>query len=136
MKYDTKDKIQLQAIYKRLDELIIRGKIVELTEVRKSRTNAQNKYLHALFGIIANELGYECEEIKDLAKFSCPMMKYQKKSKLFFKSTSKLNTKEMSEFTDWIRNWGATMGVYLPSSEEYYANQFYIDNQINRDKYY
>lgn len=48
----------------------------------------------------------------------------------YVRSTASLNTAEFAEYTDKIRNWMATFGLYIPSPEERKkANGILDDNE-------
>ena len=87
------------------------------------------------------ELGYTIVEAKTMLKRMYsnaePSMVYQKKGYKFLRSTTTMNTKELTCFIEWIRNYAATeAGIYIPTSEEYLINQYNIDKQIEQNKQY
>jgi hypothetical protein len=63
-------------------------------------------------------------------------MIYEKKGEKHLKESKKLNNKECSEFVEWIRNYSAQNGLYIPDAEEYKTNKFNIDKEINKNKEY
>lgn len=134
MKYNlsnTLDKKQAETKFKWLCE---KGKEIELTEKRKVRTIQQNKYLHVLFCIWGLEYGYTLDESKTTIKRNCPFGCYEKKGEKFLIKTSKMDTKELTVFIDWFRNWSANNGFYLLSSEEYLIEKTRIDREIEKSK--
>ena len=87
------------------------------------------------------ELGYTIVEAKTMLKRMYsnaePSMVYQKKGYKFLRSTTTMDTKELTNFIEWIRNYAATDGcIYIPTSEEYLINQYNIDKQIEQNKKY
>ena len=124
-----------KAAYK-LDELIKSGKVIELTEKRKKRTISQNAYMHVVFSLLAIELGYTLEETKTVMKRECHFMVYDKDGMKFLKRTRDLNTKELTDFIEWIRNYAGNIGLYIPASEEYLINQSEINKEIYKNKEY
>ena len=109
---------------------------IELRKIIPKRTLNLNKYLHVCISIFAIEFGYTLEESKILLKRKCDFMVYDKNANKFLKQTSKLNNKECSEFVEWIRNYSADKGCYIPDADEYKENQFSIDKEINKNKQY
>ena len=63
-------------------------------------------------------------------------MRYEKNSNVYLKSTAKLNTKELTEFIEWVRNYSSLNGCYLPTPEEYLEQKFNIDKDIDYNKQY
>ena len=52
------------------------------------------------------------------------------------KQTRKLDTKQLTDFIDWVRTFAGMHGCYIPTPDEYIQNQFDIDREINRHKEY
>ena len=63
-------------------------------------------------------------------------MRYVKNNKQFLKETASLDTKEMTDFIEWLINYAAQEGLFIPSSEEYIINQLFFDKQIDSQKQY
>ena len=141
MKYDLTNSIDATSAQLYLDKLIEEGAKIELKKIRGKRTLKQNSYFHVVITIFAMELGYTIEEAKTMLKRMYsnaePSMIYQKKGYKFLRSTTTMDTKELTNFIEWIRNYAATdAGIYIPTSEEYLINQFNIDKQIEQNKQY
>lgn len=136
MKYNTQQPIEIEKAKSKLDFLISKGSIIELTEKRQKRTIKQNSYLHVLFSLYAVEFGYTLEESKITLKRECNFMTYKKNNFIFLKKTSHLNTKELTDFIEWIRNYSSNNGLYLPTSDEYLQNYTEIDAGIEACKQY
>ena len=120
----------------RLKVLIDKGAKIELTEIKGKRTIRQNSYLHVCISLFAIEFGYTLDEAKTLLKRQCEFMKYSKNGQLFLKRTRDMDTKELTEFIEWIRNYSSQQGLYLPTSEEYLLHRFEIDKEIEQNKNY
>jgi len=101
-----------------LEKLRERKAFVELKEVRKARTNQQNKYLHAIITEWACEVGYTLQEMKYNIKAALGYV-YHKNGCVMYRETSKMNTEELSIFTDKLRKLAAEQGVYLMSPDEF-----------------
>ena len=101
-----------------LAKLIERKAFIELREVKAKRTNQQNAYLHAILTEWACECGYTLAEMKCAAKAACGYV-YHKGGVVMYRETSKMDTKELSDFTEKLRNVAAQQDVYLMSPEEF-----------------
>lgn len=111
---------------------------IELKEIKKQRSLAQNRYLHLLLGYFASEFGYDLESVKyDIFKIMLNKdiflrertNKYGKNVK-YVRSTTTLDTGELSLAIDRFRNWSASeAGFYLPEANEYDA-LFEAEKQI------
>lgn len=136
MIYNLTDILDQTKLMVRINQLIQDGKTIELKEVREKRTIAQNKYIHKLFEIFGNETGYTADEAKTLLKRECPFMRYEKNGKPFLKHTSEMDTKELSEFTEWCIEYAGKNGIFLPTPEEYLKHQNEIEKELNKNKKY
>lgn len=96
-------------------EIIVRKK-------RSRRSGEQNRYFHAICGILGKELGYEKEQMKDILK-----MKFLKKERVieatgeiieYLEHTSRLNKTEFADFTSEVIRWAEQLGIILPLPEE------------------
>ena len=134
MIYNLEKPTDREKFNKRIPGLLEGEKIVELREVRRRRTLDQNSYLHVLFTIWAVEYGYTMQEAKTLIKRRCPFMVYEKNGDKFVKQTSKMDTGELTEFIDWFRSWSSQNGLYLPTPEEYYQEQYFYHNLGEQNK--
>ncbi len=110
--------------------------VIELKKIRKKRTINQNAYLHCLITLFGIELGYTIEEAKTLLKRECEFMRYEKKGAVYLKQTRGMNTKELSDFITWIRNFAGKAGMYLPTAEDYQRNWIEIERTIESNKNY
>ena len=134
MKYDLTSKSDITAFKFKVDYLIEKQKKVNLTSIREARSVKQNSYVHVAITLFAIEYGYTLNEAKTLLKRECTFMYYEKNNMMFLKSTAVLNSKEMTDFIEFIRNYAGQQGLYIPSSEEYLQNKFNIDRQIESNK--
>lgn len=134
MKYDLANTYELNSARTYFDRLVKDKRVIELIRVTEKRTLQQNKYVHVLFSLWAIEYGYNMTEAKTIVKRQCPWMRYEKNGDQFLRSTADMTTDELGQFIDWFRNWSADNGYYLPSAEEYLANQYRIDNDIESKK--
>ena len=63
MVYDLSSDFQRKSFLARIDNLIEKGAVVELTE-KAFRSPNQNRYLHLLIGVVAIETGNTLEDAK------------------------------------------------------------------------
>lgn len=136
MKLDLSNDIHRNKFKTYCNKLYSSNKKVEIKEVREPRTIKQNAYLHVCITLYAIEFGYSLEEAKTDLKRQCGFMVYEKSDKKFLKRTRYLNTKELTDFIEWIRNYASMNGLYIPNSEEYLIHKFDIDSEIDRHKKY
>lgn len=136
MIYDLSNIIESASLISRFNKLNEDNKVVELKEIKPKRSIKQNAYLHVIFQLFGIHFGLTLDESKTELKRQCPFMKYEKKGKPFLKKTSKMDSKELTEFVDWVRNFSSTNGCYLPSSEQYLEGQVSIDKTISQHKQY
>ena len=136
MIFDTTKQIDRNRLFSRLDALLNNGCTVELKEVKKRRTIAQNAYLHVCITLFAIDYGCDIENAKYILKANCPFMHEWKDDTKIVKQTRKLDTKQLTDFIDWVRTFAGMHGCYIPTPDEYIQNQFDIDREINRHKEY
>ena len=120
MIYDCSESGETQKMYKRLEFLVLHAKTIEVKEVREKRTLNQNSYLHLLLAYFGLNFGYTKEEAKKMFKeeINKELFRYEKKGREFFRSSSDLDTKEMTIAIERFRNLSANQGCYLPSADE------------------
>ena len=95
---------------------------VIIRKYKKQRSNSQNRYMHYVFNLIANETGNDMEDIKEAMK-----LKYLESEERVIagqivrkaKSTTELNTAEQEEFMDKVRHfWLDFIGLMIPLPNE------------------
>ena len=112
-------------------KLLSDGSKIELKKISPPRTIKMNSYVHVLFQLWGNHFGYSLDEAKQIVKRSLSYY-YQKNNTLFLRKTSEMNSRDLSEFIDRFRNWSASEGCYLPTSEEYLLRHFDYSQEIER----
>lgn len=136
MIYDTSQELQVNKLLSRLDALLSKKCIIELTEKKNNRTVSQNSYLHVCITLFAIETGFNLEDAKQLLKRACHFMHTFDGDKIKTKLTRDLNTQELTDFIEWIRTFSAMQGNYIPTADEYKLNKFAIDSEIEKFKEY
>lgn len=140
MKYNTKTQA-IEAI-KRLQQLIDREAIVEITEKKKSKSVSQNAYLHAILSMAAIHFGLTLDEVKQVMKHSAGnMVSYgwiirSVRGFQTYRSIATFNNPEINLFIEHVRNFSQTHDCYLPTPMEYKQNKIEYDNEITKQKQY
>lgn len=117
--------------------------MVELTEKKAQRSLQQNAYLHTILAYFGTEVGETMEYVKDkYFKALCNSDlfvrevddKYLGRIKVL-RSSSDLNTEEMTLAIERFRNWAAGEGYYIPSPDEHRLIQ-QMEIEVSRNKVY
>ena len=92
---------------------------------KNKRTLSQNRYLHKIIGIMADEIGYPHSDLKQLLKdkFGIYHESVNKKTGEVFRvyhSTANLSRKDFADFTEKIIILGNSYGINLMTPEEYF----------------
>ena len=122
MQYDLISDFQRKAFLSRVDNLLERGAVVELSE-RTFRSRNQNSYLHLLIGVVAMETGNTIDYCKEwYFKRLCnkDLFVTTKDDKFagqveVIRSSADLTKEEMSMAIDRFKRWGAENGIYMPN---------------------
>ena len=125
MVYDLSSDFQRKSFLARIDNLIEKGAVVELTE-KAFRSPNQNRYLHLLIGVVAIETGNTLEDSKKwYFKETCnpDLFQVQHRDKMgncidHIRSTAELTKEEMSTAIDRFKRWGAENGIYMPNPDD------------------
>lgn len=143
MIYDLNTEIDRERLTKRITALFSARKVVEVKEYKPKRTNAQNRYLHAILGEFAMQTGNTLEDVKyEYFKKYCNYELFVRAKEYkhignieVLRSSSELDTAEMTTAIERFRNWSASeAGIYLPSpDEEAYIAAIEAEMQKHRD---
>lgn len=125
MVYDLSSDFQRKSFLARMDNLMEKGAVVELTEKAFKSPN-QNRYLHLLIGVVAIETGNTLEDAKKwYFKETCnpDLFHVQHRDKMgncidHIRSTAELTKEEMSTAIDRFKRWGAENGIYMPNPDD------------------
>lgn len=125
MLYDLQNDLSRAMFQKRVQALMEKGRLVDLTD-HTTRTKRQNNYLHLLLGAVAIETGNTIEYVKkyyykraanaDLYLISttdplCGQVTQERSSK-------DLTVEEMNLSLDRFVQWASDNGMYLPSRDD------------------
>ena len=125
MVYDLSSDFQRKSFLAKMDNLMEKGAVVELTE-KAFRSPNQNRYLHLLIGVVAIETGNTLEDAKKwYFKETCnpDLFHVQHRDKMgncidHIRSTAELTKEEMSIAIDRFKRWGAENGIYMPNPDD------------------
>ena len=126
MIYDLNKPLDRDRFAVRVQHLMDRSAMVDLTE-KAYRTGNQNRYLHALIGAVALEVGETMEYVKRMyykttANYALYVM--TKDDKLLgeqvtvLRSSADLTKEEMNASITRFKVWAAKEGIYLPEPED------------------
>ena len=125
MMYDLNNPLHRESFKVRANALVKKGCIVEMTEKKPTRSDNQNRYLHAALGYVALEFGETLDYVKET---------YFKKlcnHDLFVveKDDKRTGRKEIE-----LRST-ASEGCYIPSPDEHRMVQL-MEMELERNKMY
>ena len=129
MKFDLNNALERNKYDTYSNKLKLANNKVELKKLGGKRSISINSYLHVCISIYSIEFGYTL-----MLKRECGFMVYEKKGLKFLIETSKQTNEECSKFVEFIRNYSAKQGLYIPDATEYKENKFAIDREIDRHK--
>lgn len=136
MKYDTSIEYEANQARTNLEHLISKEKLIEQKEIRQKRSISQNAYYHVCVSLYAVYFGSTINEAKTDLKRYCDFMQYERNGRRYLKETRGMDSKELTDFIDWIRNYSAKGGCYIPDANEYLQNRYAIDKEIEQNKQY
>ena len=141
MLYDLSNPLQCENFKVKAEALAKKGGIVELTEKKQQRSLQANKYLHVILAYFGLQIGETAEYVKKhYYKILCNKDtfirevddKYLGKIKIL-RSSADLDSEEFSLTITRFRDWAASEGVYIPSSEEHaFIQEMEIELSRNR----
>ena len=142
MLYDLSSEFQRKAFLARVDNLMEKGAVVEMTE-KAFRSPNQNRYLHLLIGVVAIETGNTLEDAKTyyFKKVVNPdLFQVYVKDNMGntidrLRSTAELTKEEMSTAIDRFKRWGAANGISMPHPDDASLSQA-IEIEMGRMKSY
>lgn len=127
MKLNLSNKIDLTKFNVYCETLSRKGCLVELKEIKPVRSNQQNRYFHLIINWFAIEYGERAEWVKQelIKKELCPEIfrtEYANTKngvvREDWRSTSDLDSGELTKVIDKFRTWSGMNGIYLPSPDE------------------
>jgi hypothetical protein len=136
MKFNTADKEEKKQAFSYFMRLANKKQVVSVTKVSPNRTLSQNSYLHLIIGAFGAHFGYTLEEAKMIYKqINKEVYRYQKKGRVFYKSSADLSKEEMAKTIDRFMQASSDQGYALPlATDKEWLRQ--IENEIEGSKYY
>lgn len=129
---DLKSQFQQDRLNKAVKEAIEKGWTIRFEKIRQPRSLQQNRYMWALLTIYGIETGYTPEEMHADMKRAYGLY-YKKKGKTYATSTGTLDTKEFTQYIDFIRNHAGQNGINLPDAE--YLKQHWAEYEQMKDEH-
>ena len=127
MIYDLANELDRVRLEKRFKALLTAQKVVEVKEYKPKRTSPQNRYFHALLGIVAMQTGNALADVKtEYFKKYCnaEIFVTRRDDKLLgsveiLRSSADLDTAEMTTAIDRFVRWYETeSGEVLPRPDD------------------
>jgi hypothetical protein len=136
MKYNLAEKDEAIRAFDYLSELVAKESLAEVKKISPKRTINQNSYLHLLISAFGLHFGYTIEEAKIIYKeINKGIYQYEKKGRVFLKSSADLNKEEMAKTIDLFRSKSAENGYPLPpaTNKEWLRS---MQNAVEQSSYY
>lgn len=123
---------------KRSKKVLEKRAKIELTEKRELKSLSQWGYLHVCYKMYAIYVGESLEIAKIDLKLECPFMHeiYRGYVRLISSSEIANDTKKMTDWIDWIRNYASMNGVFIPNPDDYRRNWLEYKKEIESCKPY
>ena len=126
MKHNMSNPIESSIAQNHFQHLVLNGRLIELTEIKKTRTTLQNRSLHLFFDIISNELNnlgleFTYTGIKRLTvstRYTPEIVKefiFKPIMKTLYKidSTTGLTTQQINEISDVLIKFFGEKGIRI-----------------------
>lgn len=119
-----------------LTELSGKEAIVEVKKVNPKRSLPQNNYLHLLLQAFGAHFGYDLREAKEIYKeLNANIYTYEKKKRIFHRSSADLTKEEMAASIDKFRKVSAEQGYPLPAAtDQGWLRE--IENAVEAQRHY
>lgn len=135
MMYNLENKAEHNPFLAEVDKMLLFKKMVELKEIKKTRSNLQNRALHLFFTMISdnlNELGqtfnYTGLKGQEMDIMFTPelvketLWKPLQKALFKIESTTKLNTGQINEIVDVIVKYFGEKGILIEFPHDSFKN--------------
>jgi len=108
---------------------------IKINKVSTKKTCPQNRLYRLWLSCIANEKGYDAEDLHDFFKqkfLSAKMGNIFGEQYIKEITTTKLNTQEFADYLEKVNAFAANLGINLPNPEDLGFDEFY--NEYYSDK--
>ena len=102
----------------------------EIKEYKRTRSSDQNRYYWSLLWIVADEIWTDANDVHEKMRMKFLYVNESGKQLAYCKSTSKLTTKEFSDYIENIRLFMADFNIILPNANEFDSN-FNAKNELD-----
>lgn len=136
MNYNLNSIQEADKAFSYLTDLVGKQALVEIKKISPKRSLSQNSYLHLLISYFGLHFGYTIDEAKAIYKeINSNLYKYEKKGRVFWRSSADLTKEEMASSIDRFMQRSAEAGCTLPpaTNKEWLLA---VQNEIERSKYY
>lgn len=117
MKFITTKEYDVQRMYDYIKRLVKNKAKVEVVQIKQTRSTSQNRLYWMWLNCISQETGQDPEDVHEVLKSFYLTGKFIKVGNLgqnVKPSTTKLNTKEFTDYLDKIKLWASEeMGITL-----------------------
>jgi hypothetical protein len=111
----------------KLRDLVVKSKVdpnqpyrIYISDLKLNRTRSQNKYLWGVcYKTISDHTGYTNQELHEIFKhLFCLKTTYHFGNEIIEVkgSTTDFDTRQMAEYIEKVRKWGAEHGIYVPEA--------------------
>lgn len=142
MRYDLSNDFDVESARARLEHLISKKTVIELTE-KKQRSLSQNAYLHCILSYFGLCTGNTLDYVKRYYYKGCcnrdlfvreRLDKLTGKTVKVLRSSADLTAEEMTTSITRFKNWSSDVaGIYIPSIEDELAVRA-MENEVARAK--
>ena len=124
----------------RLETLIKKETIIDITEKKPIRTIKQNSYLWLILSYWGTQTGYTKDEAETIYKHLNKDIYYREKEiagveTIYIRHTYELDTLEMTQTIDKFRDWAAMNGIYIPTPDDLAAIEA-MQMEVERNRNY
>lgn len=126
--YNLSNPFHRETFNARTARLLDKNAVVELTERKPRRSLRQNAYLHVALAYFSSRSGYTISEVKEwFFKEECNAELFVRekvdnltgKKRKYLRSSTELDTAEMTMAIERFRNWAAqTADIYIASPDD------------------
>ena len=145
MRFNIDDPIDRDKAIEHFNKLINSNGVIEISKRHVNRSNSQNNLLHTFLKYLSVQTGENLEYFKQYIwkMYICPdifkieyINELTDEPRVRWKSSAELDTKEMTQAIEKLRNWSSnTLGIELPDPDNYDAFRE-IEKEIENNRGY
>jgi len=141
MRYRLSDETQADAAFTYLSKLSGKHALVEVKEIKPTRSLPQNAFFHLLLTYFGLQVGYTKDDPLTIEEAKIYIQRHMsdvfvhfKNGDPYFKSSADLTTEEMTLVIDRMYRLAADMGITLPQVDNEETRNL-MANEIEQSKY-